>query len=131
MVNETMALAVCVGLSWAMIMVATTLGGKLWTPKGVMWASGNRQEPNAPSALAGRAQRAAANMLENMILFTALVVAVRFSEANNATSALGATVFMWARVMYWPVYLVGIPYLRTGVWFVGVVGMFMMGSALM
>ena len=39
--------------------------------------------------------------------------------------ALGATVFFWGRLVYWPVYLAGIIYLRTLVWFVGIVGLVM------
>jgi len=34
-----------------------------------------------------------------------------------------------ARVIYWPIYLAGITYLRTAMWFVGVLGLVEMGRA--
>ena len=40
-----------------------------------------------------------------------------------AQAATGATIFFWARLIFWPVYLAGIVYLRTAVWFVGVIGL--------
>jgi uncharacterized MAPEG superfamily protein len=44
--------------------------------------------------------------------------------------ALGAELYFWARVIYLPVYIVGIPYLRTLVWFVSVVGLVMVVGGL-
>ena len=45
---------------------------------------------------------------------------------TNATTLLGAQMFFWSRVEYVGVYYTGIPWLRTGVWGVSVVGMVMM-----
>jgi uncharacterized MAPEG superfamily protein len=42
----------------------------------------------------------------------------------------GAAGFFWARVVYLPVYLLGITYLRSAVWGVGVAGLAMMLLAL-
>jgi uncharacterized MAPEG superfamily protein len=42
---------------------------------------------------------------------------------------LGAVVFVVARIVYWPIYLAGIPGLRTAVWTVGVVGLAVLASA--
>jgi uncharacterized MAPEG superfamily protein len=64
-------------------------------------------------------------MLENLAIFTAVAAAVHFS--GKATQAqLGATIFFWARVAYWPCYLAGIVYLRTAIWLVSIVGLAMM-----
>jgi uncharacterized MAPEG superfamily protein len=38
------------------------------------------------------------------------------SAPGRAHTAIGAQVYFWARVAYLPVYVVGIPYLRTAVW---------------
>jgi uncharacterized MAPEG superfamily protein len=66
-------------------------------------------------------------MLENLVLFVALIVAVGGREP--ARVELGATVFVIARVVYWPVYLAGIRGLRTVVWGVGVIGLAIIASA--
>ncbi len=62
-------------------------------------------------------------MLESMVLFTALVLVAQVAGKANATTALGAELFFWARLVYVPVYLIGIKWARTGVWAVSVVGL--------
>lgn len=64
-------------------------------------------------------------MLENLVLFAILVLAAVVSDKTNATTLLGAQIFFWARVVYAGVYLAGVPWLRTGVWFVSVIGLAM------
>ena len=59
-------------------------------------------------------------MLENMVLFTALVLIAAVANKANATTALGALIFFWARLIYAVIYLLGIPWLRTVAWFVSV-----------
>jgi len=113
-------------LAWVMILVASTLraGGDL----GKMF--GNREDPSEPSALAGRADRAAKNMLENLVLFTAIWAATKGVGASGWKVTRGAQLFFLARVVYWPVYLAGVKGLRTLVWSVGVAGMGLMVVAL-
>ena len=78
----------------------------------------------------GRAQRAQRNMVENLLLFAALVLVAVVAGKTNATTLLGAQIFLWARVVYAAVYIAGIPWLRTGVWFVSVVGMLLIFAQL-
>ncbi len=92
---------------------------------GLPTLAGNRGHVPPIEGWAGRAQRAHRNMLENMVLFTALVLAAQVAGKANAITALGAALFFWARVVYVPVYLIGIPHLRTLVWLVSVVGLVM------
>ena len=82
------------------------------------------REGQAPcTGLAGRAQRAHHNMLENLVLFAALVLVAVVAGKTNATTLLGAQLFFWARLAYAVVYVAGIPWLRTLVWLVSVVGL--------
>jgi uncharacterized MAPEG superfamily protein len=92
---------------------------------GVMPLVGNRENLPPIEGWAGRAQRAHRNMLENFMLFSALVLVAQVSGKASATTALGAALFFWARLIYVPVYMVGIPHLRTVVWLVSVVGLVM------
>jgi uncharacterized MAPEG superfamily protein len=41
----------------------------------------------------------------------------------DPTTALGAQLFFWARLVYAGVYLAGLPWIRTGVWAVSVIGL--------
>jgi uncharacterized MAPEG superfamily protein len=87
--------------------------------------AGNRDKMPALEGIAGRATRLHVNMLENLPLFGILVLVTQVTGHNNATTALGAALFFYARLVHALVYLAGIPYLRTLVWAVSMVGMVM------
>lgn len=87
------------------------------------WAASARDKPGAPlTGVAGRLDRARGNFLETFAFFAALVLAVIAMGRQDATTALGAQLYFWARLVYLPVYAAGIPYLRTLVWAVSIVG---------
>jgi uncharacterized MAPEG superfamily protein len=90
---------------------------------GLPMLAGNREGMPEITGWAGRAARAHRNMLENLVLFAALVLVAVAAGKTNATTLLGAQIFFWARLAYAGVYVAGIPWLRTGVWAVSVVGM--------
>ena len=90
---------------------------------GLPTLAGNRDKFPMIEDWAGRAQRAHDNMLESLVLFAVLVLVAHVSGRANAMTALGAQLFFWARVAYGLVYLIGIPWLRTGVWTVSIVGL--------
>jgi uncharacterized MAPEG superfamily protein len=109
-------------LTFLMLVLGLVFRTQAWSPSGVMVAFGNREEVIAPLGVSGRADRAAKNMIEAMVMFLALVLAA--SVAGKAPqAAMGATVFFWARLVYWPVYLAGIAVLRTLVWLVSIIGL--------
>lgn len=91
---------------------------------------GNRDGLPPFTGLALRAQRAHLNMLESLAVFAIFVLVAQLTGHANATTALGATLFFWARVAHAIVYLAGIPWLRTAVWAVSFVGIVMVGSQL-
>jgi uncharacterized MAPEG superfamily protein len=90
---------------------------------GVVPLVGNRGNLPAFEGWAGRAQRAHRNMLESLTIFAALVLVAQLAGKSNATTALGAQLFFWSRLAYAPVYVIGIPWLRTGLWGVSFAGL--------
>ena len=90
---------------------------------GLNTLAGNRDDLPVLTGFAGRARRAHLNMIENMVLFTALVLVAAVAGKANAMTAMGALIFFWARLAYAAIYLLGIPWLRTLAWFVSVIGM--------
>jgi len=90
---------------------------------GLATLAGNREGLGELTGLAGRAKRAHLNMLESLVLFAALVLIAAVAGKANAMTATGAMLFFWARLVYAVVYLVGVPWLRTAVWAVSVIGM--------
>lgn len=92
---------------------------------GLVALAGNRANLPPLTGIAHRAQRAHLNMLENLLLFAILVLVAAIGGRSNEMTVLGAQLFFWARLAYAIVFLIGIPWLRTGIWVVGVVGMAM------
>jgi uncharacterized MAPEG superfamily protein len=97
---------------------------------GLTTLAGNREGMAELTGFAGRARRAHLNMIENMVLFTALVLVAAVAGKANAMTAMGALIFFWARLAYAVIYLIGIPWLRTLAWAVSVVGMIMIAVQL-
>ena len=52
------------------------------------------------------------NILENLLVFAAIVLVVHSSGAANVTTALGAQIFFWGRVAMAVGHMGGIPGLR-------------------
>jgi uncharacterized MAPEG superfamily protein len=111
-------------LTLVVALAASAFCAKVWEPGGAMVAFGNREGLAPPVGMAGRADRASKNQLEAMVMFLAVVLAAGLAD-KMSQSALGATIFFWARLVYWPVYLAGIVYLRTLIWFVSLFGLFL------
>lgn len=98
---------------------------------GLPTLAGNREGLPPIEGWAGRAARAHRNMLESLVPFAILVLIAHLTQRANAQTALGAAVFFWARVAYAVVYVAGVPWLRTGVWAVGVIGLLMILAQLL
>ena len=109
-------------------MVIAVLGAQVQV--GLPRLAGNREAMPALSGWAGRAQRAHLNMLESLVVFAIAVLVAEAAGRTNETTALGATLFFWARLAYAIVYVVGIPWLRTLVWAVGLAGIVLILSQL-
>jgi uncharacterized MAPEG superfamily protein len=101
------------------------------TQVGLPALAGNREGLPEIVGWAGRARRAHLNMLENLVLFSALVLIAAVAGKANPTTAMGAMIFFWARLAYALIYLIGIPWLRTLAWFVSVIGMVMIAWVLL
>ncbi|MFI5033344.1 MAG: MAPEG family protein [Reyranellales bacterium] len=97
---------------------------------GLVTLAGNRDRLPEYTGFAGRAKRAHLNMIENMVLFSALVLIAAVAGKANATTAMGALIFFWARLVYAVIYLLGVPWLRTLAWVVSVIGMIMIALQL-
>ncbi|MEO6076007.1 MAG: MAPEG family protein [Dokdonella sp.] len=116
-------------LAWAIVLglVHITIAAVLSvSERGLSWAAGPRDDtPPALGHLAARMGRASANFLETFAFFAAAVLAVMVAGKSSETTVLGAQIYFWARVVYIPFYAIGVPYVRTLVWAVSLVGIVM------
>lgn len=68
-----------------------------------------------------RAERMHLNLVEALPAFAALVLVAHVTGTANGTTAAAAAIFFWARVVHAIVHLLGVPYLRTIAFVVGVI----------
>ena len=130
MTKTLMIVAELAVINWGLIVAASLIKAKAWKPSGMRTAMGNRDDAEDCTGFPARTDRAARNMLENMVLFTALALVASVGGVTDPHVELGARIFYWARLVYIPIYMVGIPVARTAAWTISVIGMGMIFAAI-
>jgi uncharacterized MAPEG superfamily protein len=95
--------------------------------RGYRWTASARDDEVAPLAgVAGRLDRALRNFSETFPLFAALVFAAYALGRHSALTEYGAVLYFVARLVYLPLYALGVPLVRSLVWNVAALGMALM-----
>src|ERR1700760_3812189 len=97
-----------VALAFVQVVIAV-LGAQMQV--GLPMLAGNRENMPQITGWAGRANRAHHNMTANLLLFAILVLVAQVTSKLDATTALGAQLFFWARLAYAVIYIAGFPWL--------------------
>jgi uncharacterized MAPEG superfamily protein len=92
---------------------------------GNRYTVGARDEGLTPTGVAGRLDRAQRNFLETFAVFVAAVLMVEHLDAHGALSQWGALIYLGGRVIYLPLYAMGVPWLRTFSWNAATLGLAM------
>ena len=91
---------------------------------GLRYILGSRDEQKPLQGMPARLDRAFRNFLETFPFFIAAVLLAQVLGKHSALTVLGAQLYVWARLAYIPLYLSGVPALRTLCWtaaFAGIV----------
>jgi len=125
-------LLVLLCLSVVLLLVHILLQGNFATKdRGTAWNAGPRDGDNEPkSVMAGRTARASRNYQETYPACIGLLLAMILTGDSSGFGLFGAAVWLVARIVYIPLYLKGIPYVRSLVWLVSLVGLALMMIAL-
>ena len=116
-------------LTWTVV-----LTGLLWVPyildrckvRGLKATLDNPKPGDTPqSPWAMRLYFAHTNAVENLVIFAPLVLILDSLNISTRTTVLACAIFFWARLVYAIVYIIGIPWLRTTIWGISVVGLVM------
>jgi uncharacterized MAPEG superfamily protein len=91
---------------------------------------GDRSDMPPADGLRGRAARTVNNSVEGLVVFAPLVLVAHLAGISNDLTVMGATIYFWSRVAYVPCYMFGIPWIRTLVFGVGLVGLLMIVAAI-
>jgi uncharacterized MAPEG superfamily protein len=90
---------------------------------GIRYQAGARDAATPPpSKLAGRLMRAQSNLFETLPIFAVAVLIVHVTGRENVLTHYGALAYFIARLIYVPLYALGVPFLRSLVWLVSIVG---------
>lgn len=123
MIVELWVLLACVMIMLVLVFVQQihidrTMGAK--------YAISNRGDPRTPSDFGGRADRALANVKENLILYAPVALMIAIAGATSGITQLGALLFLGGRVVHAVTYLAGIVLIRSLAWMAGIIGLLMM-----
>lgn len=107
-------------LFWLTLTVAMT--GLFWVPyvldrifvRGLFAAMANPSAGDKPqSAWAQRMMRAHDNAVENLVIFSSLILTTHVLGISTTVTATAAAIYFWARLSHYLIYSFGIPILRT------------------
>lgn len=117
-------------LGWSVVLLIAYIMVQAQTAtrdRGLDFNAGPRDGGGKPlGVVASRAERALRNFQETYPAFVALALALAVSGRTGGLGETGAWLWLVARVAYLPLYLAGVPYLRSLVFAVSVLGLVLM-----
>ena len=114
-------------LAWAILLGLTHIliaGNARTIELGAKWNMGARDgKMKDLSPFTERLLRAQANYFETFPLFASAVLIVAISQAYSIYSYWGCLIYLISRVIYLPLYAMGIPVVRTIIWLLSIIGL--------
>ena len=118
---ELKILALGALLLFVHIFTATRFKTAQWGRK---WNVGARDEAlPEPNPMTGRTMRAQANFQETFPIAIVALIGVVIAGRVSPSTALGGWIWLGARAVYLPLYLAGVPVVRTAVWTISMIGL--------
>jgi uncharacterized MAPEG superfamily protein len=93
---------------------------------GLIFAAGARDEEAPPSPWLARADRALRNFLETWPAFIILALIAHLAVPADALILWGGLIYLGGRIIYLPLYVIGIFMIRSLVWCVASTGLLLM-----
>jgi uncharacterized MAPEG superfamily protein len=113
-----LALSVALGLTHVVLH-----GQSASLQRGYGWAFSTRDAmPEPLMGLAARLERAMRNYLETFTFFAASVMLAHTVGRHTGMIAAGSMLYFFSRLAYLPLYALGVPMLRSIVWYSSLVG---------
>ncbi len=119
MLDDPLSLLALYGLLTAAALGLSATG--LVAQLGMGYMLSSRDDPRSPSGMIARIQRAVTNSLTALALVAPPVLILALRGTPDGGAVLAMQVFLVARLVYYPVYALGIVGIRTLAWGVGFV----------
>lgn len=114
----------------ALVQIFLPAGGRT-ARFGLAWNAGARDEAKGSAGpITDRLERAQANLFETLPVFIGAVLIAHVAGANGAWTSWGAGLYFCGRVVYVPLYALGVPYVRSLAWLVSLIGLVLILAAL-
>ncbi|WP_421994213.1 MAPEG family protein [Reyranella sp.] len=98
---------------------------------GNAYTVGPRDEDVRPIGMAGRLARAQRNFLETFAIFAAAVLMLEVGRRTGTPlSEIGALIYLGGRLLFLPLYALGVPWLRTLSWNLATAGLALVMAAI-
>lgn len=114
-------------LAWTLVLaVVQVMLPAMWRNRetGLDYNASPRDEPGPPVGIVtGRLRRAQANLYETLPLFAAALLIAHVAGREGALTLSGAWLYLGTRIVYVPLYAMGVPYLRSLVWLLSLLGL--------
>ncbi|PHY19928.1 hypothetical protein CSW59_08690 [Caulobacter sp. BP25] len=119
MAFELQMLGVAVLIGLVHLLAAAVAGA---SQRGLKWSAGPRDEPVPVGGLAARLERAFANYRESFPFFAVAVLVAYLGGRFGALTMLGAGLYVGGRLAFLPLYVLGVPWVRSIAWCVSFTG---------
>ena len=120
-------------MGWSFVLLLAHMATQASTAlrdRGMYFNAGPRDDPKPLGRIAARAERAFENFKETYPVFIALALGLAVTGRSGGPAATGAWIWLGARAVYLPLYVLGVPYVRTLCFGVAVAGLAMMALRL-
>lgn len=115
----------------ALFFVQSTLAPAMQWKSNIPAALGPRDEPPPMPLIGARLDRTFCNMIEAMLVFIPLALLAEIQGGADGLAQAGAATFFFARLLYIPAYVSGIPGVRSAIWMTGHAGLVMLAIAIL
>jgi uncharacterized MAPEG superfamily protein len=115
-------------LLWAVLfglVQSVATGVAVMRQRGVTFTAGARDDQRPITGWEGRVVRAFANFMETFPFFAVVVLAGAFLQRHGTQTVIGSYLYFWGRIVYWPLYVGGVPYARSLCYTVATLGIVM------
>jgi uncharacterized MAPEG superfamily protein len=120
------------GLSVILLLVQVLLPSAAATDISHDYRAGARDEElQSAKPVSRRLSRALRNLLETYPAFVGVALALAVAGKTGGLGAAGAWLYLAARIVYVPLYALGVPMVRSLVWLAAMAGLLMMLAKLM
>lgn len=125
----TPLLALLLGAALIGLVSAVATGPALSAQRGFAYSAGARDNPQPLTGIPARIQRASANFNETFAFFAVAALVAHLTGRETPLAIWGGWIYVVARLVYWPLYVAGVPVIRSLVWLAAIAGIVMVGFA--